>query len=131
MSVKPAVVKQLAELVDGDSWVIADLLAEEFPPDEWGEAEHGTKTGLYEALREYEIALAQEHGVEMKASTLRISRATALAWPDELRRSSASFQVHKMLRGEDRFKRITVAADDLPDGEVWLCPACRVESESE
>lgn len=106
MTVKPDLVKQLAELVDGDQWVIADLLAEEFPPEEWGDASTGTRTGVREALREYEIALAQERGIELSAATMRTLRATAIKWPGETRVSPASFTVYRSLLGEDRFKRM-------------------------
>lgn len=106
MTVKPDVVKQLAELVDGDQWVVADLLVAEFPPEEWGGADHGTNTGIYEALREYEVALAQQYGIEAKASTLRNKRATALAWPDAARTASAPYVVHEMLRGQDRQQKM-------------------------
>lgn len=98
--VNPDLVKRLAELVDGDSWVLADLLVAEFPSDEWGDRGK-ENTGLRAALVDYEEALRREHGVELKASTMRHYRATALAWPEVVRTTSASFDAHARLRGSD------------------------------
>jgi len=99
-------VKRLAELVDGDQWVMADLLVEAFPPDEWGDAKTSVNTGIRSALDEYEHVLYAEHGVDLKASTMRSYRATALAWPGEIRISAASFHAHRAITGEDRQERM-------------------------
>jgi hypothetical protein len=104
--VDPEVVKRLAELVDGDAWSIADYLVEQFPIDEYGDAEHGTNTGLRLALDRYQGALYEQYGVELRSSTMRGYRATALRWPEAERSASASFGAHDRLRGPDRFDRM-------------------------
>lgn len=100
------IVKRIAELVDGDAWILADLLVEVFPPEEFGEAGSSATTGLHAELEEYQTELATEYGVELKANTMRRYRTTALAWPRDRRRSRASFAAHKELRGENRFKQM-------------------------
>jgi len=99
--------KRLAALVDGDIWQVADLLVEEFPAEEYGGLgnEHA-RTGLYEKLEDYEHALVTEYGIELKSSTMRRYRTTAIAWPDGVRTPSAPFAVCNRFHGADRFKRI-------------------------
>lgn len=96
------VLERIAQLVDGDSWALADFLVDEFPPDRFGNAEHGTNTGLRAALEDAEDGLRLEYGIEYKATTLSRYRATAIAWPDGTRVPSAPFVVHKMIRGANR-----------------------------
>lgn len=103
---KAEVIKRLAELIDGDEWETGDLLVEAFPPDEYGELGDKTNTGLYRELQDYAWELEREHGIELKVSTMRIYRATALAWPDDTRVSSAPFIVHRLLLGDDRLQRM-------------------------
>jgi hypothetical protein len=95
-------VKRLAELVDGDGWEIADLLVEKFSVEQYGDGGKANSE-LYEALDAAEDALRKEHGVELKVSTLRQHRATAIAWPHDARSSSASYVAHQRLRGKDRY----------------------------
>lgn len=102
MTVKADVAKRIAELVDGDAWQIADLLVDEFPVEDYGDNERGMKTGLHAELEQYETLLAAEFAVELKASTMRHYRATAIAWPDGERSTSASFTAHAVLRGPNR-----------------------------
>lgn len=101
LNVDPEVEKHLAELIDGDAWAMADYLAEVFP-----ESEHPdlgkANNGLYAALREYELALKRDHGIEIKANTMRAYRKTAQLWPHDTRVSSAPFTVHRYLHGPDR-----------------------------
>lgn len=99
--------KRLAELVDGDTWQIADLLVEEFPEQEFGGlGGAGISTGLYEKLTDYEHALVTDYGIELKASTMRRYRTTAIAWPNGVRTPFAPFAVCNRFHGADRFKRI-------------------------
>lgn len=101
--VNSALLKRIAELIDGDQWELADLLVDEFPPELYGDAENkGTNTGLYDELEDYSHELILQYGIERKASTLRNVRATGLAWPRALRSARAPFDVHKMLRGPNR-----------------------------
>lgn len=105
--VRKDLVKRLAELADGDKWVTADLLVDEFPPEVYGGG--GTdneKTGLRDELADYEHALVVDYGIELKASTLRNYRATALAWPAAKRVAAAPFVVYSLLRGVDREERL-------------------------
>ena len=48
------------------------------------------------------MAIARDYGAIITGSTLRIYRATALAWPHDTRVSSAAFGVHLRMRGPDR-----------------------------
>lgn len=105
MSTNRELVKRLAELVDGDTWVVADLLAEVFPVEDYPLQAHA-RNNLHAELVNYEEALRRDHGVILAATTMRIYRATAIAWPDEVRTSSASFQAHEKLRGPDRFGKM-------------------------
>jgi hypothetical protein len=105
MTVDSDFVKELAELIDGDAWIMADRLAERFPPEEWGDGSKA-RSGLYHELEEYSEALVKQHGVEVKPSHLRNVRMTAVAWPHADRSARAPFTVHYMLRGEDRFDRM-------------------------
>lgn len=104
-NIDPTIAKRLAAIADGTPWEMADLLAEAFPADEWGEA-GSARTALYSALASYEVVLRDEYGVELKASTMRNNRATALAWPRASREARASFRAHYMLRGSDRHSRM-------------------------
>jgi hypothetical protein len=99
---EPEFVKRLVELADGDSWELADLLVDQFSVEEFGAASHGRKSGLYDELRRFELELTREHGIELKANTMRLYRATAIAWPDDTRVSSASFSVHRVMTGSNR-----------------------------
>lgn len=102
MPANPDLIKRLAELVDGDGWEIADLLAEQFPASEFGEGSKAN-SALYNALDECEDALRQEHGIlELKVSTMRNYRATSIAWPHAERSACAPFLVHTLVRGPDR-----------------------------
>ena len=105
--VDPDVLKRIADLTDGEMWELADFLVEQFPSDEYGDAEHGTKTGLHAALDDAEEGLRREYGIEVKASQLRNVRATALAWPDAERSASAPFTVHQLIRGGNRQAEMT------------------------
>jgi hypothetical protein len=98
----PEFVKRLVELADGDSWDLADLLVDQFPVEEYGAADRGRNSGLYEELRRFELELTREHGIELKANTMRLYRTTAIAWPDDTRVSSASFSVHRVMSGPNR-----------------------------
>jgi len=98
VTTKAQVTKRLAELVDGTPWAMADLLLETFPVDEWGDAAHGTHTGLRVELDDYEDELRRDFGVELKAKTMREMRATAIAWPEAARAASAPYAVHRALR---------------------------------
>lgn len=98
-------VKRLAELVDGDGWEVADLLADRFPPEEYG-AGGSANTELYAQLEAASDALRREHGVELKVGTMRRYRATALGWPRGARAPRASFAAHDRLRGDDRHERM-------------------------
>lgn len=100
------VAKRLAAIADGTPWEMADLLVEEFPPEEWGEAGSSRRSGLHAALASYEVFIRDEYGVELKASTMRERRTTAMAWPRDRRQSRASFESHRWLRGEDRYDRM-------------------------
>jgi hypothetical protein len=93
-------VKRLAELVDGDGWEVADLLAERFPPEEYPEDSSG-RNELHATLDAASDALRREHGVELKVDTMRTYRATSLAWPRGTRVPRASFAAHRGLRGDD------------------------------
>lgn len=104
--VDPDVVKRLAELVDGDAWALADYLVEQFPEETFGHPSEEARTGLRAALARYQGVLYNEYGVDLTANTMRIYRATALRWPGDTRVSPASFQSHKLLRGDDRFDRM-------------------------
>lgn len=105
--VEPGLLKRMADLVDGDAWEMADLLAEKFPEDEYGSPGDHAKTGLHEELVDYEMALIDEYGIDqLKANTMRIYRATALAWPDDARASSVPFVVCQRFRGEKRFEQV-------------------------
>lgn len=106
MAIDRDFLKRLAELTDGDEWAKADLLVEEFPPDEFGDHGEHANTGLHAELDAYETAMAEEYGIEVKASTMRNWRATSLAWPDATRVASASFEAHRMLLGDDRADRM-------------------------
>lgn len=97
----PDLIKRLAELVDGDGWQVADLLVEEFPPEQY-ESGNGTNNALYAALDDCEDELRTKYAVELKVSTMRRYRATALAWPADVRTSAASFVAHEAVRGTDR-----------------------------
>lgn len=89
--------KELAELVNGPPWQMADRLAERFSVDDYGEA-RGVRNELYQALDEYEEALRHDYGIELKVSTMAVARQTAMAWPDRTRVQSAPFSVHRDLR---------------------------------
>ena len=94
-------VRKLADLLDGDQWVLADTLLEHYSLDEFpstGDA----NTGLYEAMRQDELALARGFGIIATVNHLRAVRATAIAWPREDRSSRALFAVHFKMRGVDR-----------------------------
>lgn len=101
MAVNQELVKRLAELVDGDSWQMADLLVDEFPAGQWGDGGKA-KTGLRQELDQYSDSLRRHHGVILAGSTMREYRMTAIRWPQEDRFSSASFTVHLKLKGPDR-----------------------------
>lgn len=105
--VKPDVLKRLAELVDGDGWEIADLLAEEFPAETFGDNGSSRRTELHAALELYEDALRKQSGVILKATTMRTYRATALAWHVGDRTPRASFDAHRRLRGKDGPQRLS------------------------
>ena len=103
----PDLVKRIAELVNDDQWLLGDLLVEEFPPEEFGDADRaGGKSDLYAELEEYSFAVLEEYGIALATSTLRQKRATALAWPSDERSSLAPFEAHAKLRGPDRFERM-------------------------
>lgn len=102
--VDPVFIKELAELVDGNAWDRADRIAEEFPPRE--NEKSGMRTGLYEDMAEASERLRREYGIDLAVNTMRISRATSLAWPADTRVSAASFEVHKSLRGRDSEARM-------------------------
>ena len=90
---------------ESQPWRIADALAERFP-----ESEHpvsDANSGLHAKLERYERDIYRSHGVRLSVSTMRIARATAIAWPRDARASRASFAVHARIRGEDRVKEMT------------------------
>lgn len=99
----PDVVKHVAELSDGVGWELADYLAEMFPADKYGGEGSTANTGLYAELREIELTLARDYGIIVAAEVLRNQRATAIAWPRASREARTSFDVHKRMRGPDRF----------------------------
>jgi hypothetical protein len=99
--VDPDVLKRIAELVDGDTWVLADFLADAFSEERYPVSD--ANNGLYDDLAKYERTALVEHGVEVKASTMRKYRATAIAWPRGARAPRASFKVHARMRGDNRF----------------------------
>lgn len=105
MAAEHDLVKRIAELADGDTWQIADLLVEAFPLDEYGNGGKA-RNGLHASLAKYEIALRDGYGVELKAVTMRTYRATAIAWPHAIRIACASFGAHQALRGDDRVGRM-------------------------
>jgi hypothetical protein len=98
----PRVVEELVELSDGTSWRKADRLVELFPVEEYGEADHGKNSGLYDEFNAYSDALRREHGIEWEPNRMRHQRATAIAWPDVERQTSTSYSVHEKIRGENR-----------------------------
>lgn len=104
--VDPDIIKRLADLADGDNWAMGDLLAEVFPPGEYGDADHGANSGLIRQLAAYHSALLVDHGIDLAVNTMRLYRATAIKWPDDTRVSSASFSAHRLLKGDDRFGRM-------------------------
>jgi hypothetical protein len=130
-AVDAGLVKAIAQLVDGDGWALADLLAERFPEDDWGDAGSHGRNGLYVEMRRYENAIAREYGVLITSAVLRQYRATSLAWPDEARASSASFAVHARMRGPARFaemqKRLRQAAKEKRALSVRMLSRYRAE----
>lgn len=102
-----ALEKDLAELANGSTWLMADRLVDAFPPDEYGNAEHGTKTDLWKALDALSDALRHDYGIDLKVKTLSNYRATALAWPEGARAPSAPYRVHEMAKARpDRVKLV-------------------------
>ena len=100
------IAKRLAALVDGDQWEVADLLLETYPAEQYGDGANGVRSELFAALSDEEDELRREYGVILSITTMRIQRATAIAWPGDVRTSAASFGAHQMLRGPDRFDRM-------------------------
>jgi hypothetical protein len=103
--INPDVAKHIVELVDGDSWQLADYLAETFPANEWGDPS-SARNGLHAELERYQHAIKRTFGTEIKAATMRTYRATALAWSRDERSSRASFNVHYRLRGPDHVAQL-------------------------
>jgi hypothetical protein len=100
MTINSGFEKELAELVDGTPWRMADRILEEFPAgSEFGDGSHGRKTGLYAVLDEYEEALRRDYGIELRVKTMLDYRATAIAWPDAGRTASAPYGAHRKLNG--------------------------------
>lgn len=93
--------RKLADLLDGDSWKLADTLLEEYPLDEYPDS-GSVNTGLHAALLRDEEMLRKKFGVVISQGHLRGSRATAIAWPPEEREPSTSYTVHFRMRGEGR-----------------------------
>ena len=110
MRTKPKVdmdlAKRIADLVDGDDWALADLLAEEFPAEEWGDPSSKRNSGLYAALHSYAVKIRDTWGVELSEPSMRNHRATALAWPHARRSASASYDAHRAIRSPDRFEKM-------------------------
>jgi hypothetical protein len=104
--INPDVAKHIVELVDGDSWALADYLAETFPVEEFGEPAAGVSNGLRAVLDTYQHTIKRQFGVEVKATTMRTYRATAIAWAKDERSSLASFNVHYRLRGPDHVEQL-------------------------
>jgi len=78
LDVDPDIEKRLAELIDGDAWAMADYLADVFPEADFPEEKH-SHNGLGAALREYELALKRDHGIEIKANTMLPKDGAAVA----------------------------------------------------
>ena len=104
--INPDVTKHIVELVDGDQWALADYLAEQFPPDVWGDPSSKENNGLHAVLDRYQHSISREFGVEVKRSTMSAWRATAIAWPHSARAECASFDVHARIRGDDRVAQL-------------------------
>jgi hypothetical protein len=100
VSVDPGFEKELADLVDGSPWHMADRLLEEFPLDEYGNTV-GRKSGLWAELDAYEDALRADYGIELRATTMRTYRSVAIAWTEGARAPSAPFKAHELLRGRE------------------------------
>lgn len=94
-------VRKLADLIDGDQWTFADTLLEHYSLEEFPD-KGDAHTGLYEAMRQDELALARRFGIIATVGHMRATRATAIAWPRGDRSPRASFAVHYKMRGEDR-----------------------------
>lgn len=91
--------EHFAHLVKGDPWAAADYLAERFPVERYPRSV-AAHTGLHVQLEHLAADLEHWYDVKLKAATLRVYRATALAWPHEDRSSSATYRAHELLRGK-------------------------------
>jgi hypothetical protein len=90
-----------------DPWALGDALLEDIPApeDDLSRSSSHTNTGLYAQLEEIRLDMqrAGAETVAKKLSTLRIARATALAWPSEYRRPEiATHAAHKRLRDSSK-----------------------------
>lgn len=100
--------KSLAEfvrLIRGDAWAAGDYLAERFSVDDYpvGTANNA----LYHDLDRFRAEISKTIGEDVATTTMRVYRATAVAWSDDIRISSATFQAHAAMRGRpDRVKVI-------------------------
>lgn len=100
--------KRIAELIDGDEWALADLLADEFPEEQYGGADRkGGNTGLHAELERYSQALERDYGIDRSSKWLAKMRATSVAWPSGERSPLATFDAHALMRGADRQERMT------------------------
>lgn len=81
----------------GDPWAAGDILVDWFPPGDYpiGKA----KNDLHAALDSRRRDIFKLLGEDVSVATMRQYRATALAWPHEIRISSATFAAHQQLRG--------------------------------
>jgi hypothetical protein len=87
--------------LNSDPWALGDALAEDIPQPALVSAGSPVNTGLHATLEEArkEMEDAGALTVAKKTATLREARATAIAWPPELRRPEiATFQAHKRFR---------------------------------
>lgn len=82
-----------------DHWEFADALVEEMPDVGRPTSSH-TNDGSYVLLDKLSQRIEIELGVRKKPTTLRHIRATAAAFPSEVRNPDVSFEVHSRLRGK-------------------------------
>ena len=121
--------KEIAELVDGDVWVLADRLAERFSAAEYGEGSKNN-SGLYAELLEYSNALREDYGIKLSVSSMRRMRATSLAWSHGTRSPCAPFKVHTMLRAADGHEHLIEKLIKLNGGRLTVADVQRWREDS-